>query len=159
MALLGNRTTIQPMAKQPTPVTSSSVPGQINMIGEGTIVEGTLKADSDIRISGRVIGKVEVDGKVIVAQEGSIEGDLVATNADIAGSVEGEIHVTGRLILKSTARIDAEIKTNRFVVEEGAVFHGQCEMGKMTSVKAEDIKKSIGNSPKSDEFKKTASVG
>ena len=127
------------------------------MIGEGTIVEGTLKADGDIRISGRVIGKVEVDGKVIVAQEGSIEGDLVATNADVAGSVDGEINISGRLILKSTARIDAEIKTNRFVVEEGAVFHGQCEMGKMTSVKSEDIKKSI-KSPNADDFK-AASAG
>ena len=157
MAILGNRT-MQPMAKQSTPPTSSSVPGQINMIGEGTIVEGTLKADSDIRISGRVVGKVEVDGKVIVAQEGSIDGDLVATNADIAGSVEGQINIHGRLILKSTARIDAEIKTNRFVVEEGAVFQGQCEMGKMTTVKAEDIKKSIPNKPKVDEYK-AASAG
>ncbi|NND70584.1 MAG: polymer-forming cytoskeletal protein [Rhodothermales bacterium] len=146
------------MAKQPTPPTSSTVPGQINMIGEGTVVEGTLKADSDIRISGRVVGKVEVDGKVIIAQEGSVDGDLIATNADVAGSVEGHINVSGRLILKSTARIDAEIKTNRLVVEEGAVFEGQCEMGKMTSVKATDIKTSISNKPKTDDFK-AASAG
>ena len=44
-----------------------------------------------------VMSTVEVDGKVIVAQEGSIDGDLVATNADIAGSVEGQINIHGRL--------------------------------------------------------------
>lgn len=112
------------MAKQ----VNASAPGQINMIGDGTVFEGTLRADSDIRISGRIVGKIQVGGKVIVAQEGSVEGELEATSADIAGSVQGDLNVAERLVLKSSARVDGNIRTLRLVVEEGAVFNGKCEM-------------------------------
>lgn len=113
------------MAKQ----ANSSVSGQINMIGQGTVVEGTLHAESDIRVSGRVVGKLHVEGKAIIAQEGLIEGELVAASADVAGSVQGELRVSERLVLMSSARIDGDIQTDRLIVEEGAVFTGQCEMG------------------------------
>ena len=120
---------------------------QINMIGEGTVVEGTLKAQSDIRIRGSVIGKIRVEGKAIIAQQGDVNGDLFATNADISGSVQGQIQISETLVLKSTARVNADIKTARLVVEEGAVFDGKCEMGQMTSVKRDDKKQAAQVTP------------
>lgn len=108
---------------------SNSISDQINMIGEGTVLEGTLRAESDVRVSGRIVGQLDVQGRAIVAQEGTIEGEITATNADIAGSVQGEIRVEERLVLKSTARVDGDIMTDRIVVEEGARFTGECKMG------------------------------
>lgn len=108
---------------------SNSISDQINMIGEGTVLEGTLRAESDVRVSGRVVGQLDVQGRAIIAQEGTIEGEITATNADIAGSVQGEIRVEERLVLKSTARVDGDIMTDRIVVEEGARFTGECKMG------------------------------
>ena len=113
------------MAKQ----ANASAPGQINMVGQGTVVEGTLRAENDIRVSGRIVGKLHVEGKAMIAQEGLVEGELVATSADVAGSVQGELRISERLVLKSSARIDGDIRTERLIVEEGAVFTGQCEMG------------------------------
>lgn len=136
MALLGTRNNDEPMSKLPTPTN----PDQINMIGEGTVIEGTLRSESDVRVSGRVIGNLDVQGKVIIAKEGSVNGELVAISADIAGDVHGQIHIKELCVLKGPARVDADIKSARLVVEEGAVFNGQCEMGQMTSVKAKDIK-------------------
>lgn len=103
-------------------------PVNINMIGEGTLLEGTLRAEGDVRISGRIVGKLQVDGKVIIAQEGSINGELLASSADVAGSVEGQMKVSERIVLKSTARITGDILTGRLVVEEGAIFEGKCVM-------------------------------
>jgi hypothetical protein len=74
-----------------------------------------------------------VDGRVIVTQEGVVEGELRATDADVAGSVQGEIHITERLMLKSTARIDGSIAAGRIKVEEGALFAGQCKIGEDVS--------------------------
>ena len=116
------------MAKQ----TTATVSNHINMIGEGTVFEGTLTADGDIRISGRIVGKVDIEGKAILAQEGSIEGEVRAMNLDVAGHIHGEIEVEERVILKSSARIDGNIRTARLVVEEGASFNGQCQMGSRT---------------------------
>ncbi len=125
------------MAKQIQPAN----PVQINLIGEGTEVEGTLRAKDDIRISGRIKGSLHVEGKAIIAAEGVIEGDLRAADADIAGTVVGEIVVKGRLLLKASAKVDGTIRTTRLVVEEGASFDGHCEMGQLEKSRM----KALGN--------------
>lgn len=102
---------------------------QVNLIGKGTVFEGTIQTESDIRSSGRVIGTLNASGKAIVTETGAVEGEINAENASIAGTVEGEIHVAELLVLKSSARVDGNIHTGRLVVEEGAVFIGECTMG------------------------------
>lgn len=133
MALFGSEKKQKQMAKQ-----KGAIPQQINLVGEGTTFEGTLRADSDVRASGRLIGRLEVNGKAIVAEAGTVEGEIVATNADIAGNVQGEIHVEEQLVLKNTARVDGTIETDRLVVEEGAVFTGECRMGRLTEEAASE---------------------
>ncbi len=107
---------------------TSTVQDQVNLVGEGTVFEGTVRAESDVRANGRIIGTLEVEGKTMIAEEGSVEGEIITTSAEIAGQVQGEIHVEERLVLKSTARVDGTIETDRLVVEEGAQFTGECEM-------------------------------
>lgn len=116
------------MAKQ----SNAAPPNQITMIGEGTTFDGTLQAESDVRISGRVMGKINVSGKIIVAQGGVIEGEIKADSLDVAGRIQGGIDVSERVILKSSAEIEGDIHTGRLVVEEGAVFNGQCRTGGRT---------------------------
>jgi len=101
---------------------------QINLVGKGTVFEGTVRAESDVRASGKIIGTLQVDGKAMIAESGSVDGEIIATNADIAGRVQGEIEVEERLVLKSTAQVDGNIETDRLVVEEGAQFTGECKM-------------------------------
>jgi cytoskeletal protein CcmA (bactofilin family) len=108
-------------------------PDQLNMVGEGTVFEGTLRAESDVRVSGHIKGMLDVEGRAIVTQEGVVEGELRATDADVAGSVQGEIHVSERLMLKSTARIDGNVAAGHIKVEEGALFIGQCDIGENVS--------------------------
>ncbi|MFT5141762.1 MAG: cytoskeletal protein CcmA (bactofilin family) [Rhodothermales bacterium] len=103
----------------------------INLIGEGSEVEGTLRSSTDVRINGRITGDLVVEGKVIVADKGVIDGTLTAKNADIAGAITGEVVVEDRLLLKSTAVVDGSIRTGRLVVEEGAKFEGSCTMGRL----------------------------
>ncbi len=122
------------MAKQP----NAAVSNQINMIGEGTVFEGTLTSESDVRISGRVEGKLEVKGKVIVAQEGTVDGEIKASSLDVAGKVTGDVMIEERVVLKSSAQIEGNIQTARLVVEEGASFNGRCQMGSR-SVRSEAI--------------------
>ncbi|MEF8815765.1 MAG: polymer-forming cytoskeletal protein [Salinibacter sp.] len=108
---------------------TGTVQDQVNLVGEGTTFEGTVRAESDVRASGRIVGTLEVEGKTMIAEEGEVEGEIIATNVEIAGQVQGDIRVEERLVLKSTARVDGTIETDRLVVEEGAQFTGECEMG------------------------------
>lgn len=110
------------------PNQTNSVQAQVTLVGEGTVFDGTLQVEDDFRAHGRIIGTLEVEGKAMIAEQGAVEGDLIAANAEIAGQVQGEIHVEERLILKSTAQVDGKIDTARLVIEEGAQFTGECEM-------------------------------
>lgn len=136
MAIFGTNNRDEDMAKPPMGTTA---PHQINMVGEGTVFDGTLTADSDVRVSGRIIGTLRVKGRAIIAQEGEIEGEIEAEDADVAGRVKGNVRCTERLVLRNSAHIDGNIHTARLIVEEGATFDGECTMGTRT-VKSADLK-------------------
>ena len=121
-------------------------PAQINLIAPGTELEGTLNAKDDTRVSGKLKGTLRVDGKAIIAQEGSIEGDVFAAEADVAGHLKGEITVKGRLVLKGTAKVEGTIRTSRLIVEEGAIIDGNCLMGQLDKTRAEALKGNINQS-------------
>jgi cytoskeletal protein CcmA (bactofilin family) len=103
-------------------------PGQVNIIGQGTVIEGGVTANSDLRIAGTVNGNVNVDGKTVVTPEGEVNGEIRSTTGDIAGRVTGEVIIEERLILKESARVDGNLFTSKLVIEEGAVFSGSCDM-------------------------------
>lgn len=125
MALFGRN------ADNPSSPDASPQPEQITLVGEGSVFEGTLQADGDVRASGRVTGIVDVEGTVVVAESGAVDGELRATNASIAGQMRGDIIVEERLTIRSTAEVDGSIQAGRLVIEEGAVFTGECDMGRV----------------------------
>jgi len=103
-------------------------PAQVNIIGRGTTVEGTLRSQTDVSVSGRIDGNIEVSGRVFITPEGAVEGQINAGSAEIGGRVQGEIAVKERLTLKSTAVVEGNVRTSKLVVEEGASFTGRCDM-------------------------------
>lgn len=100
----------------------------VNMVSEGTEIIGTLKTQNDIRIAGSVDGEAQVEGKIIVASSGHIDGNINSADADIAGRVEGEVHVSSKLTLRQTAVVEGDLYAQSLVVEEGATFNGACHM-------------------------------
>lgn len=103
--------------------------GAINIIGAGTIIDGEIKSNGDVRIDGTIRGSVSSKSKVVIGSTGQVEGDVVCQNADISGQVKGNTTVAEMLFLKSQARINGDILTGKLVVEVGASFTGNCSMG------------------------------
>ena len=101
----------------------------LNMISEGTILNGTINTQNDIRIAGKTDGELTSKGKLIVTSSGTVEGDVNAQDADIAGKVDGELRVSNKLILRQSAVVNGDIYTKTLIVEEGAEMNGACRMG------------------------------
>lgn len=108
-----------------------------NIIGNGTVIKGEIESEGDIRIDGKVNGSVKSNGKVVIGQNGSIEGTLTCKNADISGFVKGNIKVEELTSMKSTARLEVELVTKQLFIEVGAVFTGHCDMSNTATVKSE----------------------
>ena len=111
-------------AKKNTPSSAA-----INMIGDGTTISGDIKSKGDIRVDGSLKGSIETEGKVVVGQGGVVEGDVICKDADVAGVLKAKITVSQLLSLKSSAKLNGDIVTNKLSIEPGATFTGSCSMG------------------------------
>ena len=101
----------------------------INLIGAGTVIEGNIRSNGDIRIDGSVHGQVYSKAKVVIGSTGLVEGDINCQNADISGTVKGKSTINELLFLKASSKMNGDIVTGKLIVEVGASFTGSCNMG------------------------------
>ena len=94
-AIPAHATTLFHMKSMPKQAVNSETP-RVNVIAEGTTLEGTVVTACDIRISGTVTGTLKGSTRVVVAPGATVEGDLHAAEATIAGTVKGKIMVKER---------------------------------------------------------------
>ena len=102
---------------------------EITQIGHSVTIKGDISGNSDVRVAGNVIGGISIEGELIVERQGMVEADIKTTTAVVAGSVKGNIDCSDKLILESTSQFEGNIKTKRLIIQEGAIFQGNCQMG------------------------------
>ncbi|HRH02192.1 MAG: polymer-forming cytoskeletal protein [Bacteroidetes bacterium] len=108
---------------------NSDLNSSINLIGAGTVINGEVISNGDIRVDGTVIGSVSSKGKVVIGTTGNIEGEIVCQNADVSGKISGNISVAEILSLKASANLVGDIIASKLSIEPGANFMGSCSMG------------------------------
>ena len=107
---------------------ANSPAGALNALVKGTVIEGTVRCDSDLRVDGAIKGKLSCQSKVIIGPTGSVEGEIRCQNAVIEGHFKGNLYVTELLNVRETAEVDGEITTNKLIVQSGAKFNVACKM-------------------------------
>lgn len=121
-----------------------SGPNQVlarNIIGKDTSFEGDINSQGDFRIDGKVKGTIITAGRVVIGREGSVNGTIECTNADIEGKFSGKLTVDQLLSLKATANISGEVVLDKLSVEPGATFNASCNMkGSVKALKNEHPK-------------------
>ena len=106
----------------------SDVTGTV--IGEGVRLKSALLSGNDsVRIDGIFEGDIRISGSLILGETGVIEGDLSAKHALIAGRITGNVFCGTTVHITATAVINGNVEAQAFVVDEGAVFNGNCKMG------------------------------
>jgi cytoskeletal protein CcmA (bactofilin family) len=113
---------------------STRAQGGNSMIGPGTTIKGDIVSDGDVRIDGTLIGNIRCTAKVLIGQDGEVQGDIEGQQADILGKVTGKVHVQELLNLRGDAVIRGNIHAGKLQIEPTVTFNGQCHMGKEASV-------------------------
>lgn len=108
-----------------TPTTAG---GALNALVKGTVVEGTIRCDSDLRVDGTIKGKLTCKSKVIIGPTGVVDGEIECQNAVIEGRFKGKLTVNELLNVRETAEVEGEISTNKLLVQSGARFNVNCKM-------------------------------
>ena len=101
---------------------------------EGTEFIGELRFRDTFRIDGRLKGKVVSEHTLIVGETGQVDAEIECAVISIKGTVSGRVAARDRIELLSGARVQATLISPRLVIEEGAVFQGQCDMGSAAAV-------------------------
>jgi cytoskeletal protein CcmA (bactofilin family) len=127
-----------------TKTTPQGIPSNsINSIVQGTELQGTIKAASDIRIDGMLKGNLDCKGKVIIGPTGNVDGDIQCENAVIEGFFSGLLIVSELLHVRETAKIEGDVHTKKLIVQSGSSFNVSCKMGAQKSKQLKTDAKSI----------------
>jgi cytoskeletal protein CcmA (bactofilin family) len=104
-------------------------------LGEGTEFEGKLIFTGAVRLDGKFKGEILGKGTLVVGQGARIEADINVDSLMIGGDVRGAVEVRERMEIDTTGKFYGNIKTGIFVVHEGGLFEGNCQMEKGAAAK------------------------
>lgn len=114
--------------------------GELNgFLDRGSIFRGELEFEDTMRIDGRFNGKISSKNELIVGESAHVEGDFHLGRVAISGTVLGKIVATQRVEIHRNGKVYADIDTPALIIEEGAIFQGNCTMGDR------DREKKVGN--------------
>jgi cytoskeletal protein CcmA (bactofilin family) len=117
---------------------TESVSTELNFLGSGTKVDGTIRSENSVRVDGTLKGKLICKNTLTVGINGSIEGEVEAKNAIIGGQINGKIKVAEKLVLEAKSKLIGELKASKLIIDEGAVFEGTSTMGVQAELKPQE---------------------
>ena len=112
-----------------------------NVIAKNTIIIGDINAVGDFRIDGVLEGSLKTKGRVIIAAEAVVKGDVEAYNADIEGEFSGNLKVEKILTVKTIAKISGDVIVGKLSIEPGATFNASCIMTGTAKVQKKEHEK------------------
>jgi cytoskeletal protein CcmA (bactofilin family) len=115
------------------------------LVGAETSMTGELNSKGIIRIEGSFKGKIVTENNVIIGEKATVSGDVICLNASISGKLEGNIEVEKKLDVFSSGSVFGDIIVGRLMMEDGALFIGNCLMHKPEEKKSENtVKTKVG---------------
>ncbi|MEL7538415.1 MAG: polymer-forming cytoskeletal protein [Pseudomonadota bacterium] len=99
------------------------------LVGPGSRVNGDLVFSGGCHIDGTVHGNVSADAEeesaLSIAENGSIEGDVVVPYVVLNGTVKGDVYASERVELRPTARVTGNVYYNLIEMAIGAEINGK----------------------------------
>jgi cytoskeletal protein CcmA (bactofilin family) len=109
---------------------SNSSYAATSVIDHGCEAEGRLSFAGTVAMNGKFHGELFTAGTLFLGADGDLEAEVQIGVGIISGQVKGNITARERIELSPTARIFGNIVTPVLVLQEGAVFDGQCKTSK-----------------------------
>jgi cytoskeletal protein CcmA (bactofilin family) len=100
------------------------------IISRGIEVSGEVLFTDQLRVEGRITGKVSSDkGTLIIEDTGRVEAQVDVGTCIIRGGLNGDLTTKTRAEIHRSGRVQGDMSTPVLLVEEGAIFNGAVKMG------------------------------
>lgn len=103
----------------------------------GSAFKGELSFKDTIRIDGKFEGTIRAGKTLVIGESAEVDAQIEVTNISVSGHLRGSVRNAERVELLETARCECDLNTKILMVEEGAVFEGQCSMQTRTEAPRE----------------------
>src|SRR5436309_10677938 len=108
----------------------SSRGGELNgFLDRGSSFKGELEFEDTMRIDGKFNGSITSKNELIVGESAHIDGDIHVGRIAISGTVVGKIKADQRVEIHRNGKVYSDVDTPALIIEEGAIFQGNCVMG------------------------------
>lgn len=108
-------------------------------VGGGTTLSGEAVFKGMLRVDGHLTGQIRSEeGTLIVSSGGCVDANINVAIAKINGIINGDIVATERLELGRAAEVRGDIQTPVLVIEQGAIFEGNCRMQTTKAAQGKD---------------------
>lgn len=121
-----------------------------SILQEGVFLRGEFDAKGDVRLDGRLDGKIKVSERLTIGAAGRLEADIEAGEVIVMGEVKGTIRAQRRLEMRKGAKVTGDVSCPNLIVEEGVFFQGHSSMGAVT---AEGLEVVAGGKPRDGQGK------
>ncbi len=99
------------------------------LIGKGITVRGEITGTGDLHVAGRMEGKVNLSGTLVVEEGAEVEADVNATAIVVGGQVRGNLMAAARIEVLPSGRLTGNCRARSLVVREGALLNGKVDAG------------------------------
>jgi cytoskeletal protein CcmA (bactofilin family) len=93
------------------------------------ILGAQVRLKGDYVIEGRVDGRIETDGCLVIGPDAFVSGEVFAKSVVVHGRADAMIHASERCEFLSTAVVTGGVTAYRFRIEDGASFAGRTMVG------------------------------
>jgi len=143
----------EPKVSPPAPPVGTGSPmaaAKVAMIGQGIRIVGDVKADSSLKIEGRIEGRiVQCADEIEIAECGEVTASITARVVRISGLVSGDIGGGEKVLITRSGRVQGNIVAPRVQLEDGALFRGSIDMNPAKAASADKPTASIQPAAKS----------
>ena len=94
------------------------------VLGSAARLEGKFTIADSIEIECEVAGEINVEGKLVVGENGIVRADVHTVDALIKGQYQGDMVATGDVEITKTGRVSGNIETDSLVISKGGFFNG-----------------------------------
>ena len=109
--------------------TRKAQPAIRTLVGEGTVLRGTLQFDGGLRIDGEVFGDVlaepGVRSLVVISEKARVHGKVNAGHVIINGEVRGPVTSSEMLELQPRATVTGDVRYEVLEMHPGAMIDGE----------------------------------
>lgn len=109
--------------------TSPSDDDNFTFLGKGVEFKGVVNFDGTVRIDGKLEGEIHTTGTLIVGELAVVKGIISAGTLITSGKINGTVTATERIQILKQGVLIGDIRTPTIAIEDGAHFHGMCDMG------------------------------